>query len=280
MGVIMQKVLMREDAELAREALGDEVLNYVYSEECETFESHTGLNIIAFDWYDTDAPDTPQAKMTLCVDKNNLIIFCEDERAYKAASACLIGAQTTERALCAFFSRLIRSDMAYLERIECRINATEERLMKYSDSECLIEILDYRYELFDLKRYYRQLVSVFECCEENDNVIFTDEAIRYFSVLANRANRLLDRTVSLRDYVSQAREAYQSQIEIEQNKLMRIFTVIAAVFLPLTLLVGWYGMNFKFMPELNYRYSYYIFIAVCAAIVAILIAIFKKRKWF
>ena len=121
----MQKVLMREDAELAREALGDEVLNYVCSEECETFESHTGLNIIAFDWYDTDAPDTPQAKMTLCVDKNNLIIFCEDERAYKAASACLIGAQTTERALCAFFSRLIRSDMAYLERIECRINATE-----------------------------------------------------------------------------------------------------------------------------------------------------------
>ncbi len=276
----MQKVLKREDAALAREALGDEVFTYVCSEECETFESHKGMNIIAFDWYDSDAPDTPQAKMTLCVDKNNLIVFCEDERSYRTACSCLVSAQSTERALYGFFSRLIRSDMAHLEKVECRINATEERLMKYSDSECLMEILDYRYELFDLKRYYQQLVSVFECCEENDNGVFSDDGTRYFSVLANRAGRLLDRTVSLRDYVSQAREAYQSQIEIDQNRLMRVFTVITAVFLPLTLLAGWYGMNFKYMPELDYRYSYPIFTAVCLVIAIALIIIFKRRKWF
>ena len=276
----MQKVLKREDVELAREALGDEVFNYVCSEECETFESHKGMNIIAFDWYDTDAPDTPQAKMTMCVDKSHLIIFCEDERSYRTACTCLVSAQSTERALYGFFSRLMRSDMSYLEKIECRINATEERLMKYSDSECLMEILDYRYELFDLKRYYQQLVSVFECCEENENGVFSDDGTRHFSVLANRAGRLLDRTVSLRDYVSQAREAYQAQIDIDQNKLMRVFTVITAVFLPLTLLVGWYGMNFKYMPELDYRYSYPAFAAVCAVIVIALIIVFKKRKWF
>ena len=276
----MQKVLRRQDATIAREALGDEVFNYVCSEECEAFESHRGLNIIAFDWYDTDAPNTPQAKMTLCIDKNNLIIFCEDDRSYKAASACLVSSQSTERALYSFFSRLIRSDMSYLEGVESRINATEERLMKLLDSDCLMEILDYRYELFDLKRYYQQLVSVFECCEENDNGIFSEEGIRYFSVLANRAGRLLDRTVSLRDYVSQAREAYQSQIDIEQNKLMRVFTVITSVFLTLNLLVGWYGMNFKFMPELGFRYAYAIFAAVCAVIITVLLIIFKRKKWF
>ena len=170
--------------------------------------------------------------------------------------------------------------MSYLEGVESRINATEERLMKLLDSDCLMEILDYRYELFDLKRYYQQLVSVFECCEENDNGIFSEEGIRYFSVLANRAGRLLDRTVSLRDYVSQAREAYQSQIDIEQNKLMRVFTVITSVFLPLNLLVGWYGMNFKFMPELGFRYAYAIFAAVCAVIITVLLIIFKRKKWF
>ncbi|MBE6641291.1 MAG: hypothetical protein E7619_06865 [Ruminococcaceae bacterium] len=276
----MQKVLKREDAALAREALGDEVFNYICSEECETFESHKGLNIIAFDWYDTDAPDTPQAKMTICVNRDHLIVFCEDDRAYRTACQCLVSANGTERALYGFFSRLIRTDMSYLDGVECRINATEERLMKYLDSDCLMEILDYRYELFDLKRYYQQLVSVFESCEENENGLLSEEGTRYFSVLANRAGRLLDRTASLRDYVSQAREAYQSQIDIEQNKLMRVFTVITAVFLPLNLLVGWYGMNFKYMPELSLPYAYGVFAAVCAVIVTVLIIIFKKRRWF
>ena len=170
--------------------------------------------------------------------------------------------------------------MAYLEDVECRINATEERLMKYSDSECLMEILDYRYELFDLKKYYGQLLSIFENCVENDNEIFSENGVRYFSVLASRTGRLLDRTVSLRDYVSQAREAYQAQTDIEQNKLMRVFTVITAVFLPLTLLVGWYGMNFKYMPELSSPYAYPAFVGICIAIVVVLIIIFKRRKWF
>ena len=114
----MQKVLKREDAAFAREALGDEVYNYLCSEECETFESHVAMNVIAFDWYDTDAPCTPQAKMTLCVDKCNLIVFCEDERSYKAASACLVAAQSTERALYGFFSRLLNEQVLTVQDIQ------------------------------------------------------------------------------------------------------------------------------------------------------------------
>lgn len=276
----MQKVLKRENAAEAREALGEPIWNYVVSEECESFESHEHCNIIAFDWYDRTRPDDPQSKITICADKENLIVFCEGERAFKAASRALQPSASTERALYLFFTRMLRTDMAHLEAVESRINAIEERLMKYSNSECLMDILEFRYELFDLKRYYSQLYSIFEDCEENENEIFSEDGMRHFSILANRAERLLSHTVSLRDYVSQAREAYQAQTEIEQNALMRIFTVITAVFLPLTLLVGWYGMNFKYMPELDFEYAYPIFTGICLAIVITLVIIFKKRKWF
>jgi len=81
------------------------------------------------------------------------------------------------------------------------------------------------------------------------------------------------------EYIHQVRESYQSQIEIEQNNLMKVFTMVTSIFLPLTLIVGWYGMNFQ-MPELKWRYGYPFLIAVCILVSAIWYIIFKKKKWF
>jgi magnesium transporter len=60
---------------------------------------------------------------------------------------------------------------------------------------------------------------------------------------------------------------------------MALLTVISSIFMPLTLIAGWYGMNFKYMPELEYKYAYPITIAVSAAIVIISLVFFKKKKW-
>ena len=78
--------------------------------------------------------------------------------------------------------------------------------------------------------------------------------------------------------MSQLREAYQSQLSIQQNDLMKVFTIVTTVFLPLTLLVGWYGMNFTYMPELAWRWSYPVMIVVSVAIVAGLFWYFKHKK--
>jgi len=276
----MQKVLLRSEIDSTEGLIGKDILEYINRYETETFEGYEEYSIIAFDWYDTSEPDSPVSQIMIFADRDDLLFICEDERTYKLSQFLMRPAPQNSRTLYGFFSRLLGNDMAHLENIESRINSTEEKLMTGADRSCIMDILDFRYELFDLKRYYQQLVSVFECLEENDNELFEESSLRYFSILLNRANRLFERTVSLQDYVSQVREAYQSQIDIEQNKLMRVFTVITAVFLPLTLLVGWYGMNFKYMPELASRYSYPIFTAVCIGIVAVLIIVFKKRKWF
>jgi magnesium transporter len=86
-------------------------------------------------------------------------------------------------------------------------------------------------------------------------------------------------TASLRDYSIQIRDLYQSRLEVKQNRIMTILTVITSIFMPLTLIAGWYGMNFKYMPELGYKASYPIVIAVSVLIVIISLIFFKKKKW-
>lgn len=77
----------------------------------------------------------------------------------------------------------------------------------------------------------------------------------------------------------QLRDVYQAKIDIRQNKVMSILTIVTTIFMPLTLIVGWYGMNVK-MPEVGWSYSYPIIILASIAVTIIEILIFKKKKWF
>ena len=83
----------------------------------------------------------------------------------------------------------------------------------------------------------------------------------------------------LREYSLQISEAYQTQIDIRQNIVMKVLTVVTAIFLPLSLIAGWYGMNFQYMPELHWHYGYlYVFILSIIVVIGCL-WIFKKKKF-
>ena len=84
---------------------------------------------------------------------------------------------------------------------------------------------------------------------------------------------------SLLDYTSQIRDSYESRLDVKQNRIMTVLTVVTTIFMPLTLIVGWYGMNFRYMPELESRWGYPIVIAVSVLIVVLSLIFFKKKKW-
>ena len=169
--------------------------------------------------------------------------------------------------------------MDHLDRLEADISDGETAVLSGAREAYLDRIVAWRQELLRLKRYYEQLDSIFDELADNDNGLLPKQHTRRFANLGNRMERYLNAVQSLRESVAQLREAYQSQLSIQQNDLMKIFTVVTAVFLPLTLLAGWYGMNFANMPELRWKYGYPAVILVSAAIVAALLAYFKKKKW-
>lgn len=189
--------------------------------------------------------------------------------------------QTLENVLYFFFVKLTETDADKLVKIEKEIISMEDALVPSVDKGRDYEkpIRELRRRLFALKRYYESLVDMFEDMEENRNHFLSDAALNRLHFHANRVDRLYHDVLNLREYAMQVREAYQSQMDITLNKTMRFFTVIATIFLPLTLVVGWYGMNIK-MPEYQNEYAYPIVIIACAVIVVASILYFKKKKWF
>ena len=146
-------------------------------------------------------------------------------------------------------------------------------------SDALGKISLWRRELLRLKHYYEQLDTVFDEMKANDNGFLSEKMLAKAEILSARNDRYLDKIKSLQEIVAQLRETYQSELAIQQNNLMKVFTIITAIFLPLSLLAGWYGMNFQNMPELGWRYGYPLVICISLCIVIGLVWYFKHKKW-
>jgi magnesium transporter len=184
-----------------------------------------------------------------------------------------------DRLLVAFFERLTMDDAQKLEQIEQEISALEDALITSKKRDCVKEIISLRKRLMAFKRYYEQLLFVLDELQENENEVVPPGALRHFRIYAGRVDRLYHSVLNLRDYVTQVREAYQAEVDIGLNSIMKIFTVITAIFLPLTLLVGWYGMNLQ-MPEFKWAFGYPMVAILAVVIVAVCLVIFRKKKWF
>ena len=272
----MRKVLPMSRIREMEPYMDAKVLDYIHEGQIEAFEGFEDFDLIAFDWYDVRSERTAASQMLLYLDREDLFVFCEDDAAEDAAQAALLvpeeEALSNEQVLHRFFVRLLRGDMAHLDRLEADISDGETEVLTGAHEAYLDRIIAWRQELLRLKRYYEQLDSIFDELAENDNSLLGKQNTRRFANLGNRMERYLNAVQSLRESVAQLREAYQSQLSIQQNDLMKIFTVVTAVFLPLTLLVGWYGMNFVGMPELHWKYGYPAVILVSVGIVAALAA--------
>ena len=260
------------------------VISHIVEGQIETFESFPDFDIIAFDWYDINQSGAKAPQIIIYLDAQNLFFFCEDNRARQKVRE-ILRIETDKRELdnqlllYRFFVRLLKDDMKHLDNTETEITETENEMLVGSDEHYLDRIIDFRHELLDLKRYYEQLSSIFDELSANDNGRLTKESVTRFEILSNRVERFRSVTLNLQEYVAQMREAYQAQIDIQQNELMKLFTIVTVIFLPLTLLVGWYGMNFQ-MPELGWKYGYPAVIVLSVVIVLLLILYFKKKKWF
>ena len=233
----MRKVLPMSRIREMEPYMDAKVLNYIHEGQIEAFEGFESFDLIAFDWYDVRSRRTAASQMLVYLDREDLFVFCEDEAAEAAAQAALLvpeeEALPNEQVLHRFFVRLLRGDMAHLDRLEAAISDGETEVLTGAHEAYLDRIITWRQELLRLKRSYEQLDSIFDELAENDNGLLGKQNTRRFANLGNRMERYLNAVQSLRESVAQLREAYQSQLSIQQNDLMKIFTVVTAVFLPL-----------------------------------------------
>lgn len=185
-----------------------------------------------------------------------------------------------ERFIYDFLEQIIHEDLSLLESYERELDSIDKDIDNNQDNEADLErVNDIRGELRDLRIHYSQLIDLSQEFEENENNFFKSDNIRFFKLFSNRVSRLYDVVNSLIDYTNQIRDTYESRIEVRQNHIMTLLTVVTTIFMPLTLIAGWYGMNFKYMPELNWEIGYPLVFIVSVLIVAFSLLFFKLKKW-
>ena len=178
-----------------------------------------------------------------------------------------------------FLDQIVKNDLRLLEKYEDMLEDIEQAIDSGHTENPTSQTNAIRSDLRKLLIHYDQLIDLAQELEENENGFFKEENLRYFHMFTERVVRLRDIVNGQREYVMQLRDLMQSQLDVRQNRIMTVLTVVTSIFLPLTLIAGWYGMNFRYMPELEWRYSYPIVIVISILIVVVCLIWFKRKKW-
>lgn len=219
-------------------------------------------------------------RMYFFANRKNIVIIDDEEFAEKVIQRIIVSrtkpGQSRERFLYNFCVKFMDQDLDNLGWYEKKIMQIEEEITEGDLDEVTTEIALLRKELLILREYYDELNDFGKQLEENENNFFSGKNLAYFGTISDRADRLLGRTMYLLDYIGQVRDTYQGKVAEHQNDNMEFLTIISTIFFPLTLITGWYGMNFENMPELAKGYPFVIGLSLL--VIAIIIIIFKKRK--
>lgn len=183
-----------------------------------------------------------------------------------------------ESFLYTFLEKLIDKDYIYLYEFENKLRKIEDSIVNGSTQNFNHKMMAFRKEIATWHNYYLQLLEIGRKLKENESEFFKEDGVRLFELFNEQVRNLQDSTGFLREYAIQIREVYQTQIDIKQNKIMEILTIMTTLFLPLTLITGWYGMNFEYMPELKWKYGYPTMILGSIIVVMICMRWFKKKK--
>ncbi|MBQ6533249.1 MAG: hypothetical protein IJI33_09625 [Solobacterium sp.] len=184
-----------------------------------------------------------------------------------------------ERFIYDFLEETIAPDLDYLNGLENELEKIEERIMNGEIEEYPPRFNTIRSGLLEMHTHYMHLMDLAKELEENENEYFSDENLRFFRLFGERTARLQDSVTELREYIVQLRDLVSEQLGIRQNHIMTLLTVITTIFMPLTLIVGWYGMNFVNMPELYSPWGYPVVIIVSVVIVVISLFWFRRKRW-
>ncbi len=185
-----------------------------------------------------------------------------------------------ERFIYDFLEMIINLDRDRLESYDSELGKIEN-LIEREDAELdsVERANEIRGDLRILRVHYEQLLDFTQELEENENNFFKPDNLRYFRLFSNRIERFRDTAKAVEDHAVQIRDIYKAHTDIKQNRIMTVLTVVTTIFMPLTLIVGWYGMNFRYMPELDSVWGYPVIIAVSLLVLIGSLLYFKKKKW-
>ena len=179
----------------------------------------------------------------------------------------------------ALMDTIIDNYFLVLESVAEEIDHIEEELMEVVRFENFKEIHFLKRNMLFLRKAIWPLREVISTLQRTESKIIRNETGIYWRDLYDHTIEVIDLIETFRDMLSGMLEIYLSSVSNRMNEVMKFLTIISTVFIPLTFIVGIYGMNFKYMPELEFRWGYFITLGVMFLMGIFMVMYFKKKKW-
>jgi len=166
-----------------------------------------------------------------------------------------------------------------LEKIGEKIESLEDELLDHPTPETLQTIHHLKRKLIALRKSVWPLREVIGGLERGESTLFDKATLIYLKDVHDHTIQVIDTIETYRDMVSGMLDIYLSTLSNRMNEVMKVLTIIATIFIPLTFIAGIYGMNFEFMPELKWRWGYFFIWGLMIIIGIGMVFYFWKKKW-
>ncbi len=166
-----------------------------------------------------------------------------------------------------------------LEKTGEQIEELEDKVVSQPKPETLQEIHKLKRGMIFLRRSVWPLREVINTLERGESSLIQKTTRIYLRDVYDHTIQVIDSVETFRDMLSGMHDTYLSSISNRMNEIMKVLTIIATIFIPLTFVAGIYGMNFKFMPELDWRWGYFVVWLIMVAVAVLMIFYFKRKKW-
>ena len=166
-----------------------------------------------------------------------------------------------------------------LEYVGEQIEALEEQLMHSAGQELLTKIYSLKQELVYLRRSIWPMREVGNTLQRSEHDLFGDDTFVYLRDVYDHTIQVVETVETFRDMSSGMLDLYLSTVSNKMNEVMKLLTIFAAIFIPLTFISGVYGMNFEFMPELKWKFAYPVWWLIIIVLTLAMLLYFKKKKW-
>jgi magnesium transporter len=166
-----------------------------------------------------------------------------------------------------------------LEKLGEKVEDLQDELIARPTSETLQSLHELKREMLLLRKSVWPLREVINCLERGDSPLIKEPTRVYLRDVYDHTIQVIDTIETFRDMLSGMLDIYLSSISNKTNEVMKVLTIIATIFMPLTFLAGVYGMNFKFMPELERQWGYPVILLIMLVVGLAMVFYFKRKKW-
>ena len=237
-------------------------------------------------YYDDQENETKTEQISFILGQNFVISFQEKlgdvfdpirERIRQAKGR--IRKEKADYLLYALLDSIVDNYFIILEKVGDKIENLEEIVVKSPEPASLQTIHALKREMIFLRKSVWPLREVINNLGKTDSKLIQSSINIYLRDIYDHTIQIIDTVETFRDMLSGLHDTYLSSISNKMNEIMKVLTIFAAIFIPLTFIAGIYGMNFQFMPELSWRWGYFAVWGVILTVGITMIIYFKKKKW-